>query len=444
MKMSLVFLSFVLSLLVSGSTFAACTRIISTGELSASAQAEGYTAAYWTGACDTCNSKSIGLPAVVSLSNNSGFQPSGTLLASTLINFLSQGDSIAFSPNQILFRCSVNDADSLFEMYATNGDNAYTGMFAASEIEGAYYSIMKNVAVRLTNTRTGEYYSRYWKGRQLTADDWYSDGTYIYIPARAFSDVQMEIFKIDSATYFANSDNRYTYAYSQPHGYIAFKGPGLSTNVTEGADSAASYDGFYAYWPASWSLYNIGITFVRGANCKVNDYPNLVLLPRITAPELSAGATSQTGFSVSIECESGAVSSTSVSTLTSANVAMGFLVNQANAVNQARTLGLTTAGGGLTWLLDSHYGSGGNEASGVGLRIYDSNGNAMNLLPDLSSYGTGNTRGWYAYKDLMSLASSGDTDIYTGDFTASLEAISGQTITAGTVNAQLQVVVSFQ
>ncbi|EGF0614252.1 fimbrial protein, partial [Salmonella enterica subsp. enterica serovar Javiana] len=39
---------------------------------------------------------------------------------------------------------------------------------------------------------------------------------------------------------------------------------------------------------------------------------------------------------------------------------------------------------------------------------------------------------------------SGSVETYSGDFTASLEAIGGQTVTAGSVNAQLQAVVSFQ
>ena len=76
---------------------------------------------------------------------------------------------------------------------------------------------------------------------------------------------------------------------------------------------------------------------------------------------------------------------------------------------------------------------------------YDESGNALNLLSSKTAT-TGNTGGWYAYKDLTT--SQGDsTDgitTYTGNFTASLEAISGETVTAGSVNAQLQVVVSFQ
>lgn len=78
---------------------------------------------------------------------------------------------------------------------------------------------------------------------------------------------------------------------------------------------------------------------------------------------------------------------------------MGFLVNQPAAVAAARRTGLTTTGGGLTWLLDTHYGEKG-VASGVGIRIYDERGAPLNLLPDKTSTGTGNARGWYGYKEL--------------------------------------------
>ena len=435
-------ISAVLMLFISTFSMADCVKVTNSSLLSATAIAAGYTATSWTGACDTCNGN-IGLPAVISLSTSSSFQPSGTLLASAVGSFTTAAASTAYSSNQILYRCSVSDASSLYEMYATNGDNAYTGMYAASEVDGAYYDQEKNVAVRMTNLSTGEYYSRYWKQRQLTSSDWYSDGTYIYIPASAFSSVLYEMFKIDSTTWYVDSSNYWFETYSQPRGYIAFKGPGLDTNnLTVGTDSGVYYYGFYDNWPGSWSTYN-DVTYVRGALCQVEDYPSIVLLPTISTSSLNDGGTSQAPFSVSIECQSGAISGTSSSSSSTANVAMGFLVNQSNAVSQANTLGLVTSGGGLTWLLDTNYGSS-SVASGVGIKIYNSSGTAINLLPDLSSMGTGNTRGWYAYKDLTSLTSSGTTNIYSGDFIASLEAIPGQSATAGTVNAQLQVVVSFQ
>ncbi|KGT92779.1 fimbrial protein [Enterobacter cancerogenus] len=422
--------------------WANCIKVTSTSSLSAAALSAGYTASSWTGACDTC-SGNLGLPSVISINSGTSFQPAGSLLASSVGSFLTSASNTAYSPNQILYRCAVADAGSLYEMYATNGDSAYAGMYASSEVSGAYYDVAKNVAVRMTNLTSGEYYSRYWKSRQFTADSWYSDGTYLYIPASAFSNVLYEMFKISSTSYYANGDNRYSDLWTQPRGYIAFKGPGLDTNsLAVGQDSASYWYGFYGNWPAAWSTYR-NVTYVRGALCEVQNYPSVVLLPTISVNALKAGGSSQVPFSISLQCESGARSSTSTSTSTAANVAMGLLVNQPNAVSQATQLGLTTSGGGLTWLLDNQYGSSG-VASGVGIKIYNASGSAINLLPNLASTGTGNTRGWYAYTDLTSLVSSGSSNIYSGDFLASLEAISGQTVTAGTVNAQLQVVVSFQ
>lgn len=95
------------------------------------------------------------------------------------------------------------------------------------------------------------------------------------------------------------------------------------------------------------------------------------------------GESSEAPFSITLECEAGAMSSTHPTTQV-ANVAMGFLVNQPAAVAAARRLGLTTTGGGLTWLLDTHYGEKG-VASGVGIRIYDERGAPLNLLPDKTS-----------------------------------------------------------
>lgn len=420
--------------------FASCTKVENTSYLSADAIAAGYTASSWAGAYDS-NFGTIGLPSVITISNSSSFQPSGTLLASAVGNFLTSGSSSGYTSNQVLFRCDVSDSDSLYEMYARNGDDDYTGKYVTSEIDGAYYDNAKNVAVRLTNLSTGEYYSRYWKERKLTSDSWYSDGTYIYIPASAFSNVLYEVFKIDGTEHYTNSDTRWTDSRGQPRGYITMRGPGLDTqNLTAGLDHASRYDGWYGVWPGNWNSSGTQ-TYVRGSACAITDYPSVVLLPTISISSLSEGSSSQATFRIGLQCEEGAISSTSASTSSSANVAMGFLVNQANSVSQANNLGLVTSGGGLTWLLDTNYGSTG-VASGVGIKIYNSNGSAINLLPSKS--GNGNSYGWYGFKDLTSIVSSGSVESYSGDFTASLEAIDGQTVTAGSVNAQLQVVIEFQ
>ncbi|MGL9735391.1 MAG: hypothetical protein ACR5LF_06120 [Symbiopectobacterium sp.] len=59
-----------------------------------------------------------------------------------------------FTANQILFRCAVADVSMLFEMYATNGDSGYAWMYAASEIDSAYYSYVRNVAAMCAMLRS--------------------------------------------------------------------------------------------------------------------------------------------------------------------------------------------------------------------------------------------------------------------------------------------------
>jgi len=371
--------------------------------------------------------------------------PAGTLLASSTANFLTAAASTAFTANQILYKCALADAGSLYEFYATQSYSALAGLNETSDIEGAYHTYYNGLAIRLTNLKTGNYFNGYWQKREITEDEYITDSTSIYIPASAFSDVFVEVFKTASTVYTnsaaAASRSYYTWANNMASGFITFVGPGMNALV-EGNLEGNNYAGWSPNWPGQIALYN-DVTIVKGAMCLVKDYPTVVLLPTISTVLLNSGESSQNTFDISLSCEDGAVSSVSQSSTSSSNVAMGFLVNQSTAVTAATTLGLTSTSG-LTHLLDTHYGSSG-VASGVGIRIYDESGNALNLLSSKTAT-TGNAGGWYAYKDLTT--SQGDsTDgvtTYTGNFTASLEAISGETVTAGSVNAQLQVVVSFQ
>lgn len=421
---------------------ATCRKVTSTSSLSSEIIAAGYTAKSWTGVSRTTGGD-IGLPSVISVSSGDSFMPAGTLLASSTASFITASSSTAFTSNQILYRCALADADTLYEVYANQSNGEMSGRYETSDVESAYHTNFNGVAIRLTNLKSGNYYSPYWQSRALTSDEYVTDDTYIYIPASAFSDVYIELFKTASTVYTGgNSTNYYLYANNYASGYSTLRGNGMNTALVDGANEQTVYNGWYSDWPGQINMYN-RVTFVRGAMCLVKDYPSVVLLPTISTSSLNNDETSQSTFDISLSCEDAAISSVGKSTSSSANVAMGFLVNQSKAVTAATALGLTSTSG-LTHLLDTNYGSSG-VASGVGIRIYDESGNALNLLSSKTAT-TGNTGGWYAYKDLTT--SQGDsTDgvtTYTGNFTASLEAISGETVTAGTVNAQLQVVVSFQ
>jgi type 1 fimbria pilin len=423
---------------------ATCLKVTSTSALSSEIIAAGYTATSWVGTSRGTGGN-IGLPSVISMSSGDSFMPAGTLLASSTASFLTAAASTAFTANQILYKCDLADAGSLYEFYATQSYSALAGLNETSDIEGAYHTYYNGLAIRLTNLKTGNYFNGYWQKRVLTEDEYITDSTSIYIPASAFSDVFVEVFKTASTVYTnsatAASRSYYAWSNNMASGFITFVGPGRNALV-EGNLEANNYDGWSTYWTGQIALYN-DVTIVKGAMCLVKDYPTVVLLPTISTVLLNSGESSQNTFDISLSCEDGAVSSVSQSSTSSSNVAMGFLVNQSTAVTAATTLGLTSTSG-LTHLLDTNYGSSG-VASGVGIRIYDESGNALNLLSSKTAT-TGNAGGWYAYKDLTT--SQGDsTDgvtTYTGNFTASLEAISGETVTAGSVNAQLQVVVSFQ
>ncbi|HBI6868929.1 TPA: fimbrial usher protein StbD [Enterobacter cancerogenus] len=422
---------------------AACSKVTSTTSLSAEMIAAGYTAASWAGACRSCNGP-LGLPPVISVSSSGSFMPGGTLLASSVANFTIAATTNGFSANQILFRCALADADSLYEVYATQSYSAYAGANETSDIPGAYHTYVRGVAIRLTNMKSGNYFTGYWQSRKMTADEYHQDENYIYIPASAFSDVFVELFKTASTVYTGgNSSNYYVFTNNLGNGFSTLRGPGMNATLVDGAWEGNTYGGWPSNWPGKFGMTN-DLTFVRGAMCLIKDYPSVVLIPSITESELNSGSSSQQNFSVNLSCEDNAISSVSKSTASSANVAMGFMVNQSGSFAAATNLGLVQTGGGITYLLDNNYGAPG-VASGVGIRIYNESGTALNLLPSRTT-NTGNAGGWYAYKDLTT--SQGDsTDgvtTHTGNFTASLEAISGQTATAGTVNAQLQVVVSFQ
>lgn len=434
-------LSLLILLGFTASSHAACVRVTNNSQLSSEALNRGYTATTWRGACDTCNGPS-GLPPIVSISSGTNFQPSGTLLASGVSDFLNGASAIPYTANQILYRCDLADADSLYEMYSTNGDNDRAGKQATDEVEGAYFDYVRNVATRLTNLSDGQYYSRYWKERKLTADTWFQDGQYIYIPANAFSNILYEVFKIDDTRYSVNNSANYSDNYSQPRGYILFKGPGLNTaNLQAGADHNSNYPGHYANWPGAWGTYR-NVTWVRGALCKVTDYPAVVTLPRATPEGLRSGEKYETPFSITLECENGA-KSYQLGATNSGAVAIGFLPPQ-SAISTAQQLGLPLSPSNiLTWLLDSNYGSKG-VASGVGIRLYNRWGYRLNFLQSTASAQPYTDMGWLGYEFSFVPVAQSSTELWRGDFTASLERLPGYNPTPGTVNAQLQVVISFQ
>lgn len=425
---------------------ATCVLVRSTTLLSQTITDSGYTASKWTGTNNsTGRAASLGLPSIVALNSSNTFEPAGTLLASSVTNPIVSGNGATpYTANQILFRCELADANSLYEIYGTNSSYKQTGGTPTTDVTGAYNTAIRYVAMRFTNNATGLYYTNLWQGRKLTATDWVTDDQYIYIPASAFSDVTVELLKTDTTTGSSNSANSYKYTSAIDQALVTMQGPGLYTSDLIGKDLGDQHPnwGTNGSYPIGYSMY--GITFTRSVGCGIKDYPSVVTLPEISLKDISTGSYTSTTFDVSLSCSTTAVSGVTASTSSKSYVAMGFLVTSANAVTQATNMNLTSDAYGLTYLLDSNYGNSG-VASGVGIQISDQNNRNL-ILIGTKKKATGNAGGWYAYKDITTSQNDAASNIitYTGSFTATLKAIPSQTQTAGTVNAQLQVIVEFQ
>ncbi|WP_227507667.1 MULTISPECIES: fimbrial usher protein StbD [Yersinia] len=419
--------------LFSTSAWSACTRITAQSQISVG---DG-TAGAWSGSQDN-NNGSLGLPGVIDLSTAASFQPDGTLLAAATSEFTTFALNSGYDPERVLFRCAAADVDQLFEMYATNGDSTHAGMnedgAIAGNVPSGYATYVRNVVIRFTNLSTGQYYSRFWKGRRLTELDKDSTGR-ILVKAKNFSNIYTELFRIDYSRTGNNNDATYAYTHTQPNAYISFKGPGLS-GPAEGADSLSNYQGWAANWPASIGLRGY-VTFRRTAICAVTHFTPTVILPRISVAELNNGASSSAEFNVDFQCQTGVVSG-----VTAGRVAMGFLVPAGNAA-KAQALGLMNGNGGISHLVSDNYGAAGM-ANGVGIRIYRNNNPIYLLSKNVTQ--TGNNAGWYG---IFEGAQEGTTPVtggsnFTENFRAELSKISGQTVMAGAVNAHAQVVIRVQ
>ncbi len=423
-----------MAILLSSTAIATCIRITTSTQITA----QDGVAKNWDSAAVEGYSGNQGIPSMVYLSSNASFQPDGTLIASGVASFVQNATTFngGYSSEQVLFRCDAADVDNLLELYATNGDYAYGGMYedgAVGGIQGGYATYVKGVVLRYTNQITGEYYSRYWKSRKLTNLDRDSQGR-ILVKAKNFSGVVTELFRLESSRGIS-ADVNYTYG-TMANAYIAFSGPGLAAPAV-GSDSATNYQGWYLNWPAVWSLYRT--QFQRVAFCGLTDFTPYVSLPPISVTELNEGNVSSADFNVNVQCQTTATSGT-----TAGRIAIGFLQPPANVI-AATNLGLKNASGGVSHLLSDDYGAPG-AAKGVGIRVYRNN-QPINFLSSEATQ-TGNAGGWYGVlnggQTLVNTDAGKGINYYNETFRAQLEKINGQTVGAGSVNAHAQVIVRVQ
>ena len=86
-----------------------------------------------------------GLSKSVDITSNSSFQPAGTILTSSggipLPLYAHKGGG--YDPEQVFFRCTPDTAGQLYEARSTNGDDTVAGWYEATDVPGAYLTIMK-------------------------------------------------------------------------------------------------------------------------------------------------------------------------------------------------------------------------------------------------------------------------------------------------------------
>ena len=370
--------------------------------------------------------------------------PPGTLLGTANVDVISSGLHAPYAANQILYKCPLSDADSLYEMYATANSNFYGGI-EVNDIDSGYITPAKNVAFRITNQKAGAYYTKFWQERKLTPADYITVGSTIYVPASAFSNITFELLKTNDSGNISYADPRNAFnTLTQAQATVRFKPVFGMTSPIAGAQ-ATSPSASATNIVAVWGMRGGSTTIIHGETCVVSDFDQVVTLPPIGAAELNASMTSTSNFNVAIECDAGAVSGT-VTNTTTPPVAMGFLVTQPTALAQAATLGLKNGYGGISHLLDNSYGTSG-VAAGVGIRIYpEGSSTPLTLLSTNTTTGTGNAAGWYGFSDYLDNVGATGTggSRYSGLFTASLERLPGLQATAGSVHAQAQIFVSLQ
>ncbi|MGI2058899.1 fimbrial protein [Shewanella baltica] len=314
----------------------------------------------WWGADDQ-NRGMLNLP-VINITDES-FQPNGTLLASSIVPFTTYGKNGGYDPEQVLFRCDAADENELYEVYAVNGRDAFSGMYEDGVyfgVERGYATYIDSLVSRVKNNSSGQYFSRLWQYRSLTGLDRDAQGR-ILVKAKNFTDITVELFRIVSGGGYVSS----VYDYNQPAAYIAFAGPGL-TYPLEGRDSISHNSGFSSTWPGNISLYN-QLYIRRAGGCAVTNVTPYVLFPTVTIDELTRGVTREANIQINYRCQASAnINGPAVN----AN-AIAFKIGSSNYL-EARALGLLNLDA-VTHLVSDGYGNN-NVAKGVGVTLVRSDG----------------------------------------------------------------------
>ncbi|WP_237860815.1 fimbrial protein [Pseudomonas sp. PGPR81] len=380
------------------------------------------------------------MPAALRL-QNATLMPPGQNLASAIA---SPNTVPGINPETILWECDQGDQESLYEVFATNGQERLAGATPVGQLPGYYATWLPYVALKAENIPSNQVLSPQWQSSKLS--NFEIAGGKILIKAKHLGPMKVQLVRAGelpssgsstsasaSCTWNSNTlslQGPLSYGCDQPSLLVSLRGPGLAT-PSDGTQ--ASLITLAATGGISYGLYGSSASYEE--SCTVLLPQPTVIFPAISIRELTAGASRQVDFSIVLKCDEW-VDTTAFDN----SVYLGIQPSESayNAYQSSTLAGYEN----LTYLLSDNYG-GHDTARGVGIEIFMSDNNPMTLLSwPLSDQPSG----WYRVPGgtRANIIKAGNLIQYSQTFTARLHKIPGETPKPGTVKSTAYVLVKVQ
>lgn len=129
-------------------------------------------------------------------------QPVGTPLGSVVV---SPASAPGLNSETVLWQCDLSDANDIYEVFATNGDDRVGGFWEIGNgagttvndgLPGYYATWFPYVGVKLTHLNSGRVFTRFWQQSKITQYD--TVGNKIQIKAKHLSMVQADLARVSS------------------------------------------------------------------------------------------------------------------------------------------------------------------------------------------------------------------------------------------------------
>ncbi|WP_049621703.1 fimbrial protein [Frateuria defendens] len=372
-------------------------------------------------------------------------QPVHTLLATATA---SASGFTGWSDETVIWRCLKSDADALYLLVATNGDDRVGGYWYDQD-DNRYIFATQFRYVGIRQTMAGVEVTRWYNKVPLNGYDVVGD--LIEIKAKHIPPLVGELYRISWLPPESGAPGCWcgctngsliaqgNYGCLEPTAYVQLVGPGI-THDNVGDDSARQF----VFWGAgngvAYGMRN-ATYLVHNNTCVVRNVTPVVYFPVISTSELNQGGTRQANFTIQLECDDSGVRSG----IGWGDTSLGIQASP-GAYNSAKKLGLVNASNGVDYLVSDSYGIDASVATGVGIKLSNDSTDSMRLLGWPLAAGTGNAGGWYPVLEGASAGSSqaaGYLD-YSRTITATLTRLPGLTPTPGKVYATASIIVKLQ